>query len=104
MQIPLHQIDAFADGPFTGNPAAVCPLDDWLADDLMQAIAAENNLSETAFFVRRGRRLPPALVHARRPRSICAAMRRSPRPSVILRFMAPDARPRRLPAPRRPAS
>jgi PhzF family phenazine biosynthesis protein len=51
MRIPLYQIDAFADGPFTGNPAAVCPLDAWLPDALMQAIAAENNLSETAFFV-----------------------------------------------------
>ncbi len=51
VRIPLYQIDAFADAPFTGNPAAVCPLDGWLPDALMQAIAAENNLSETAFFV-----------------------------------------------------
>lgn len=54
MRVPLYQIDAFADGPFTGNPAAVCPLDRWLPDPLMQAIAAENNLSETAFFVPEG--------------------------------------------------
>ncbi|MGC2411173.1 MAG: PhzF family phenazine biosynthesis protein [Stellaceae bacterium] len=54
MRIPLYQIDAFADGPFTGNPAAVCPLDAWLPDDVMQAIAAENNLSETAYFVPEG--------------------------------------------------
>jgi PhzF family phenazine biosynthesis protein len=54
MRIPLYQIDAFADGPFTGNPAAVCPLDAWLPDEVMQAIAAENNLSETAFFVPEG--------------------------------------------------
>jgi PhzF family phenazine biosynthesis protein len=54
MRIPLYQIDAFADGPFTGNPAAVCPLESWLPDDVMQAIAAENNLSETAFFVPEG--------------------------------------------------
>jgi len=54
MRIPLYQIDAFADGPFTGNPAAVCPLETWLPDDVMQAIAAENNLSETAFFVPEG--------------------------------------------------
>jgi|SRR5579864_680704 len=54
MRIPLYQIDAFADGPFTGNPAAVCPLDAWLPGDVMQAIAAENNLSETAFFVPEG--------------------------------------------------
>ena len=51
MELPLYQIDAFADGPFTGNPAAVCPLGDWLDDHTLQAIAEENNLSETAFFV-----------------------------------------------------
>ncbi len=51
MQLPLYQIDAFARRPFTGNPAAVIPLSEWLPDHLLQAIAAENNLSETAFFV-----------------------------------------------------
>jgi PhzF family phenazine biosynthesis protein len=51
--IPLFQIDAFAERPFAGNPAAVCPLEAWLPDRVMQSIAAENNLSETAFFVRR---------------------------------------------------
>ncbi|MEZ5528514.1 MAG: PhzF family phenazine biosynthesis protein [Porticoccaceae bacterium] len=51
MEIPLYQIDAFADRPFSGNPAAVCPLNQWLPDETLQAIAAENNLSETAFFV-----------------------------------------------------
>lgn len=45
------QVDAFADRPFTGNPAAVIPLDAWLPDEVMQAIAEENNLSETAFTV-----------------------------------------------------
>ncbi len=54
MRIPLYQVDAFADGPFTGNPAAVCPLESWLPDDVMQRVAAENNLSETAFFVPEG--------------------------------------------------
>jgi PhzF family phenazine biosynthesis protein len=54
MRIPLYQIDAFAEGPFTGNPAAVCPLEAWLPDTVMQQIAAENNLSETAFFVTEG--------------------------------------------------
>lgn len=49
--IRIYQIDAFADRVFSGNPAAVCPLTEWLPDELMQAIAAENNLSETAFFV-----------------------------------------------------
>lgn len=51
MRLPIHQIDAFADAPFTGNPAAVVPLRQWLPDDLLQAIAAENNLAETAFFI-----------------------------------------------------
>ncbi len=51
MELPLYQIDAFAERPFTGNPAAICPLDDWLGDDVMQSIAMENNLSETAFLV-----------------------------------------------------
>ncbi|PBN45141.1 PhzF family phenazine biosynthesis protein [Sphingobium sp. D43FB] len=47
--LPFTQVDAFADAPFTGNPAAVMPLDAWLDDATLQAIAAENNLSETAF-------------------------------------------------------
>jgi PhzF family phenazine biosynthesis protein len=49
--IPFFQVDAFADRPLTGNPAAVMPLDKWLDDAVMQAIATENNLSETAFTV-----------------------------------------------------
>jgi PhzF family phenazine biosynthesis protein len=53
-KIPLYQADAFADSPFTGNPAAVCITDTWLRDALMQNIAAENNLSETAFVVPEG--------------------------------------------------
>jgi PhzF family phenazine biosynthesis protein len=51
VRIPFAQIDAFADGPFAGNPAGVMPLVEWLPDDTLQAIAAENNLSETAFIV-----------------------------------------------------
>jgi len=54
MEITLYQIDAFASKLFEGNPAAVCPLDAWLTDEIMQSIAAENNLSETAFFVPKG--------------------------------------------------
>ena len=49
--LDIFQIDAFADAVFRGNPAAVCPLTEWLPEEVMQAIAAENNLSETAFFV-----------------------------------------------------
>lgn len=51
MKLPFLQVDAFADRPFAGNPAAVIPLDQWLPDETMQAIAMENNLSETAFTV-----------------------------------------------------
>jgi predicted PhzF superfamily epimerase YddE/YHI9 len=51
-EIPLFQVDAFASRRFAGNPAAVCPLPGWPDDALLQAIAAENNLSETAFLVR----------------------------------------------------
>ena len=51
MNIPIYQVDAFTLGPFSGNPAAVCPLDAWLDDATLQSIAAENNLSETAFIV-----------------------------------------------------
>lgn len=52
MKIQLYQIDAFTSTPFSGNPAAVCPLDEFLDDEMLQAIAAENNLSETAFLVK----------------------------------------------------
>lgn len=51
MRLPIHQIDAFTAEVFRGNPAAVVPLEAWLPDATMQAIAAENNLAETAFFV-----------------------------------------------------
>jgi PhzF family phenazine biosynthesis protein len=54
MKLPLYQVDAFTDKLFGGNPAAICPLDEWLPDATMQSIATENNLSETAFFVREG--------------------------------------------------
>ncbi|GJM31331.1 MAG: putative isomerase [Saprospiraceae bacterium] len=55
MTLDIYQIDAFADQLFQGNPAAVCPLKHWLSDDLLQKIATENNLSETAFFVPEGK-------------------------------------------------
>lgn len=53
MKIPIYQIDAFTNRPLKGNPAAVCPLERWLPDALLQGIAAENNLPETAYFVKR---------------------------------------------------
>jgi PhzF family phenazine biosynthesis protein len=54
MNLKIWQVDAFASRPLEGNPAAVVPLEDWIADDLMQRIAAENNVAETAFFVKTG--------------------------------------------------
>jgi PhzF family phenazine biosynthesis protein len=52
MKIAIFQLDAFTNQVFKGNPAAVCPLDEWLTDGMLQNIAAENNLSETAFFIK----------------------------------------------------
>ena len=52
MKQKIYQVDAFTDKVFSGNPAAVCPLDNWLSDEVMQKIANENNLSETAFYVK----------------------------------------------------
>ena len=54
MKLPIYQIDAFAEKTFEGNPAAVVPLEEWLPDEVMQAIAEENNLAETVFFVPKG--------------------------------------------------
>ena len=54
MDIPIYQVDAFAGELFKGNPAAVCPLEDYLPDNTLQSIAQENNLSETAFFLKEG--------------------------------------------------
>ena len=54
MELKLYQVDAFTHQMFGGNPAAIVPLKEWLSDDLMQRIALENNLSETAFFVPEG--------------------------------------------------
>lgn len=75
MQLEIFQVDAFSSEPFGGNPAAVIPLQQWLPDDLLQRIAEENNLSETAYFVRNGEAFdlrwftPPS-------KSTCVAMRR----------------------------
>ena len=55
MKIPIYQADAFTDTLFGGNPAAVCPLQQWLSDELLQQIAVENNLSETAYLLKEGK-------------------------------------------------
>jgi len=53
MNVPIYQVDAFASKLFGGNPAAICPLEEWLPDATLQSIAAENNLAETAFYIRK---------------------------------------------------
>ena len=52
MRLPLYQVDAFTSRLFGGNPAAICPLENWLPDALLQSIAIETNLAETAYFVK----------------------------------------------------
>src|SRR3954466_3567896 len=54
MTYPIYKVDAFTLRLFGGNPAAVCPLNEWFPEETMQKLAAENNLSETAFFVNEG--------------------------------------------------
>ncbi len=76
LRIPLVQVDAFADRLFEGNPAAVMPLEDWLPDAVLQQLAAENNLSETAFLVDR---LPEGVEAAADPG----------RPTAHLRWFTP---------------
>lgn len=53
MNIPIYQVDAFTSEVFSGNPGAVCIIEEWLDDNIMQSIALENNLSETAFIMQR---------------------------------------------------
>jgi PhzF family phenazine biosynthesis protein len=53
MNVPIYQVDAFSGKLFGGNPAAICPLDDWLPDATLQSIAAENNLAETAYYIQK---------------------------------------------------
>src|SRR6185437_6420139 len=91
MRVPLYQIDAFADGPFTGNPAAVCPLEEWLPDNVMQAIAAENNLSETAFFVPDGDDYGLRWFTPTTEVDLCGHATLASA-SVVFRFLAPERR------------
>ena len=88
-QRTLYQIDAFADKVFSGNPAAVVPLENWLPEDTMQHIAMENNLSETAFIVKEGERFairwftPTAEVDLCGHATLATAF-------VIFRYLEPD--------------
>ena len=61
MKLPIFQVDAFASRVFAGNPAAVVVMDEWLSDQILQAVAQENNYSETAFVVPRGDYDDPSL-------------------------------------------
>ena len=54
MKFSIYQVDAFTNKLFGGNPAAVCPLEEWLPDEVMQKLGAENNLAETTFIVKEG--------------------------------------------------
>jgi predicted PhzF superfamily epimerase YddE/YHI9 len=69
--LPIYQVDAFTQTVFRGNPAAVCPLEGWPADGTLQAIAAENNLSETAFFVSEGETYRQRWFTPRKEVSLC---------------------------------
>ncbi|MGB5250400.1 MAG: PhzF family phenazine biosynthesis protein [Gammaproteobacteria bacterium] len=90
MSIPIYWVDAFETGPFTGNPAAVCVLPRWLDDGLLQSIANQNNLSETAFIVADGKHwqirwfTPVAEVDLCGHATLASA-------AVISRFLRPDA-------------
>ena len=79
--IPIYQVDAFTGTLFRGNPAAVCLLGSWPADRMLQDIAMENNLSETAFLVEEADHWAPGAGLRPHPKSICAATRPSLRPS-----------------------
>ena len=80
MKLKLWQVDAFASRVLEGNPAAVVPLDAWLDAGLMQKIANENNLAETAFFVKTAPGRYDLRWFTPESKSIFAAMRRSPAP------------------------
>jgi PhzF family phenazine biosynthesis protein len=91
MRIPIYQVDAFTDRLFAGNPAAICPLKEWLPDEALQSIAAENNLSETAFFLREGdgyalRWFTPVLETDLCGHATLASAH------VVFRFLEPEAR------------
>jgi hypothetical protein len=75
MQLKLWQVDAFAAVPLEGNPAAIIPLENWLDDSLMQRIANENYLAETAFFVRLAEGNTSCAGARRKRKSSCADMR-----------------------------
>ena len=64
MKLRIYQVDAFTDKVFSVNPAAICPLNKWLPDNIMQHIAMENNLSETVFYIKKRKTVSDPLVYA----------------------------------------
>jgi len=86
MKLKFWQVDAFAAKPFEGNPAAIVPLESWLPDGLMQKIANENNLAETAFFVRNGWVATLFVGSRPNPKLNFAVTRRSPVPGQSSNF------------------
>ncbi len=91
MRLPIYQVDAFTDRIFAGNPAAVVPLETWLPDATLQAIAAENNLSETAFFLRRGEAYELRWFTPKIEFDLCGHATLASA-HVIFRFIEPDRR------------
>lgn len=89
MRLPLYQVDAFAEDVFQGNPAAVCPLPDWPSDETLQAIAAENNLSETAFLLPEEDPVPLRWFTPREEVPLCGHATLAAA-FVVLTFLAPD--------------
>lgn len=85
----MYQVDAFADAVFQGNPAAVCLLRDWLPDDTLRAIAAENNLSETAFVIPDGDPMPLRWFTPRQEVSLCGHATLAAG-CVVLTFFTPE--------------
>lgn len=90
MTIPFYQLDAFTDHAFGGNPAAVCLLDAWLPDDTLARIAAENNLSETAFLVPDGDSWDIRWFTPKAEVDLCGHATRASA-AVVLRHLTPDA-------------
>jgi PhzF family phenazine biosynthesis protein len=90
MDLTLYQVDAFASEVFRGNPAAICPLDSWLPDELMQSIAMENNLAETAYFVKSGERYKLRWFTPETEMDLCGHATLASA-YVIFRFVEPEA-------------
>jgi PhzF family phenazine biosynthesis protein len=89
MRIPMFYVDAFTDRPFGGNPAAVCPLDSWLDDDRLHKVAAENNLSATAFLLPRGKNFEIRWFTARCELKLCGHATLASG-FVVLNFLQPE--------------